>query len=304
MFSCLFSRGDQTCATVVDRLRTRCYDGSSDVIATNRSLQVRDVGVVCVPAGPCEPPLAAQHGLSINIGSPAWATCREGERPQRHLRVPGGINLVPAGSRSRWTMETPLALLKLRIPPSVVTSIAEDLDLDVRRCALRPAVQVRNAQIEHIVTALYAEAQAGNPNGRLFEESAGHALALLIVRSFAEAAPKLRVQDGRLPLAHLERITQYIDANLGQEDLSLAHLAGVIGMSVSHFKSAFRRSVGVPVHRFVVQRRVERALALLARDRDITEVAFETGFAHATHMARWMRRLLGCTPADLRRHNR
>jgi len=127
---------------------------------------------------------------------------------------------------------------------------------------------------------------------------------MLVVRSFAEAVPRLRVKEGRLHPAHLKRITQYIDANLGHEDLSLTHLAGVVGMSVSHFKSAFRRSAGVPVHRFVVQRRVERAFALLAQDRDISEVAFETGFAHATHMARWMRRLLGCTPADLRRGNR
>ncbi|WP_245474971.1 AraC family transcriptional regulator [Bradyrhizobium sp. Leo121] len=32
-----------------------------------------------------------------------------------------------------------------------------------------------------------------------------------------------------------------------------------------------------------------------------SEVALEVGFAHQSHMARWMHRELGCSPGDLRR---
>jgi AraC family transcriptional regulator len=51
----------------------------------------------------------------------------------------------------------------------------------------------------------------------------------------------------------------------------------------------------------VLERRVERArLRLLEGRLSITDVALETGFAHPSHMARWMRRLLGLSPSQIR----
>ncbi|KYF72421.1 hypothetical protein BE15_48030 [Sorangium cellulosum] len=54
------------------------------------------------------------------------------------------------------------------------------------------------------------------------------------------------------------------------------------------------------MHEYVVQRRVERARALLLRgDLPASQVAIEAGFAHQSHMARCMRRVLGVTPTAL-----
>jgi AraC family transcriptional regulator len=58
----------------------------------------------------------------------------------------------------------------------------------------------------------------------------------------------------------------------------------------------------MPVHQYVVQRRVERARTLLLQGRlSASQVALETGFAHQSHMAHWMNRLLGVTPRELAR---
>jgi AraC family transcriptional regulator len=58
--------------------------------------------------------------------------------------------------------------------------------------------------------------------------------------------------------------------------------------------------MGQSVHAYVMERRVERARALLLEHRmSISEVALETGFAHQSHLARWMRRLLGVSPSDV-----
>jgi AraC family transcriptional regulator len=60
--------------------------------------------------------------------------------------------------------------------------------------------------------------------------------------------------------------------------------------------------MGQSVHSYVMERRVQRARSLLlARNRSIAEVALETGFAHQSHLARWMRRLLGVTPSEILR---
>ncbi|MDF2697143.1 MAG: AraC family transcriptional regulator, partial [Labilithrix sp.] len=62
----------------------------------------------------------------------------------------------------------------------------------------------------------------------------------------------------------------------------------------------FKVRTGLSVHRYVVRRRVERArVLLLQRTMPASEVALAAGFAHQTHMARWMRRELGVTPREL-----
>jgi AraC family transcriptional regulator len=56
----------------------------------------------------------------------------------------------------------------------------------------------------------------------------------------------------------------------------------------------------MPVHQYVVQRRVERARTLLLQGKlNASQIALDTGFAHQSHMAHWMGRLLGVTPREL-----
>jgi AraC family transcriptional regulator len=80
----------------------------------------------------------------------------------------------------------------------------------------------------------------------------------------------------------------------------LVQLTAVAGVSPSYLKSLFRRSLGMPVHQYVIQRRVDRARALLSRGKlPPSQVAFEAGFAHQSHMARSMKRVLGVTPSEI-----
>ena len=98
----------------------------------------------------------------------------------------------------------------------------------------------------------------------------------------------------------LRQVLSYIEYNLARE-LSLKEIAGVAGVSVSHCNAAFRKAVGVPVHQYVIQRRVERAKTLLGeRDLSISQIAIETGFSHQSHLAYHVRRLLGVSPLRLR----
>jgi len=269
---------------------------------TSSPLLVRDVGVARVAPGLCEPPPTDSYRLSINTGAAVWATCCRPGRPRRYLRTPGGINFAPPGATVGWVMDSPVSLLKLSVPRTLIRTAAQDLDLDARTLDFATAIQVREAQIEWLARALQAEDAAGNPHGLLFRESLGLALSIVLVRKFACASAGAGIEAGRLAPLQLQRITDYIETHLGRQDLSLRELAGVAGMSVSHFKSLFKRRTGVSAHRFVVQRRVERAAALLRVGHlSITDVALETGFAHATHLARWTRRLLGASPRQLSR---
>ena len=77
----------------------------------------------------------------------------------------------------------------------------------------------------------------------------------------------------------LKQVLAFIEQQLS-EDLSLERIAAAAGISTSHVKTLFRNAMGMPVHQYVIQRRVERAKTLLMQDRlTITEIALAAGFA-------------------------
>jgi AraC-like DNA-binding protein len=81
-------------------------------------------------------------------------------------------------------------------------------------------------------------------------------------------------QDPEL-LRRLLRAKDRMDA-VSHEDWPVARLARVSGVSEAHFARSFKEAFGVPPHRYLLTRRLERATALL-RDTNlaITEIAFE-----------------------------
>ncbi|HKU98821.1 MAG TPA: helix-turn-helix transcriptional regulator [Vineibacter sp.] len=81
----------------------------------------------------------------------------------------------------------------------------------------------------------------------------------------------------------------------------VARLARVSGVSPAHFARSFKEAFGVPPHRYLLTRRIERATALL-RDTDlpITEIAFETGWNSLGTFGRTFRDITGESPQELR----
>lgn len=164
-----------------------------------------------------------------------------------------------------------------------------------------PALEcgVRDTQLEHMAWALEAEHRAQFPGGRLYRECLGLALAVQLLSR--HRAPRATRSLPGLPAKRLQAVADCIEADLAG-DLSLSRLARIAGVSASHFRVLFKRSMGVPVHEYVIQRRVARARALLQAGRlSASAIAFEVGFAHQSHLARCMRRVLGVTPSELER---
>jgi transcriptional regulator GlxA family with amidase domain len=78
-------------------------------------------------------------------------------------------------------------------------------------------------------------------------------------------------------------------------------LARVSGVSEAHFARSFKEAFGVPPHRYLLTRRIERAKAFL-RDTDlsITEIAWETGWGSLGTFGRTFRDVTGESPGELR----
>jgi transcriptional regulator GlxA family with amidase domain len=85
------------------------------------------------------------------------------------------------------------------------------------------------------------------------------------------------------------------------EEWPIRRLARVSSVSEAHFARSFKEAFGLPPHRYLLTRRIERATALL-RDTDlpITDVAFETGWKSLGTFGRTFRDVTGETPGELR----
>jgi AraC family transcriptional regulator len=173
------------------------------------------------------------------------------------------------------------------------------LDLKPTYAKLTPALRIRDPHIEHVGWLLNEARTSGNPLDRLWTESVAYAIAMRLVRRSRGISTSLRSAGRELPKWRLRSVCDYIEAHLAHE-LSLRELAGVAGFSVPHFKVLFAQATGFAVHRYVVERRVERARQLLLRgERSMADIALEAGFAHQSHMNRCMHRLLGINPGQL-----
>lgn len=82
-------------------------------------------------------------------------------------------------------------------------------------------------------------------------------------------------------------------------------LARVSGVSEAHFARSFKQAFGVPPHRYLLTRRIERATALL-RDTElaITEIAFRTGWGSLGTFGRTFRDITGASPGAIRARGR
>ncbi len=101
-------------------------------------------------------------------------------------------------------------------------------------------------------------------------------------------------------MRRLLRAKDRMDA-ASHEEWPVGRLARVSGVSEAHFARSFKEAFGVPPHRYLLTRRIERATALLREtDLPITEIAFETGWSSLGTFGRTFRDVTGESPGELR----
>jgi AraC family transcriptional regulator len=223
---------------------------------------------------------------------------------------------VPARTAVSWEMKQDAMALVMCVPDALLRAVAVQLDRDPASIDIADRFQMRDPVIEHIGWTLKADIdsnfdRASGPNGMrgipreagssLLRDSLGVALAARLLQRHYRGSLPMREVRGGLTHTKLERVIAHIEDNLASK-LSLPGIAEIAGISVSHLKTLFRNSTGIPVYEYVLRRRVERAQLLLRNHKlSISEIALATGFAHQSHLARHMHRILGHTPSAVRR---
>ena len=190
-----------------------------------------------------------------------------------------------------------LRFLTVCFTPDFLASHLDALSVNsdaIELCDVRSTVDVGLA---HLAQAYEAISLRGVPVTRLYFDTIREAMFDRIVLRHA-SRPIRRGPSEILVQAKARRVIDYIEANLAR-DLQLAELSTVAGLSRSHFARAFRNTIGMAPHTFVLQRRLARAVELLMSPPalSVKEVAARCGFADQAHLTRAFKAKFGHPPS-------
>lgn len=86
-----------------------------------------------------------------------------------------------------------------------------------------------------------------------------------------------------------------------EKDYTISETAGKLGLSRSAFSDLFKKSLGLPLHAYVINARILSAQKLLeSTAKPISEIAHELNFATMPHFITTFKRIVGITPFALR----
>ncbi len=171
---------------------------------------------------------------------------------------------------------------ELRMPPfGQVDPVVESLALALRARELMEPVQIDSLFVDWVALAFHAH----------------------MVSTYGQS-PGARPRMGELSSRRLRLASELMIARMA-EPLSIAAIAAQLGMAPGHFARGFRTATGVPPHRWLMDRRIDRAKQLLRRhDLAIAEIAAVCGFSDQSHLTRVFARREKVTPASWRQRHR
>ena len=258
---------------------------------------------VTYPRGVVETAAAPKHVLTLHTGAPIEVNCACGDARYKGTQSPGALDFVAAGASGRWEDAGPAEVIRVTIAPSSLSEVATSMGLEAAANALRPRFHIDDPQLNHVMSALAYAAENAGPGDAFYVDALSKALMgrLLLSGSDAAASPPSRQQ---LSTKQRRRLIEHVETHLADR-MRLFDLAKIAGMSSSHFKVLFRNTFGLPVHQYLIERRVEHAARLIRQGgASIADVAAASGFAHQSHLARCMRRSMGIAPSTLARASR
>jgi AraC family transcriptional regulator len=227
----------------------------------------------------------------------------DGARTEVADLLPRRFGMIPSDRSSTWEVEGDPEVQLVYLRRDTIDELAVDaFDIDPHDVRVEPRLGFDDPVLEPLVVSLLDAARLGVrlPTSGLWADHVVRLIGLeLLLRHSNIERRALTASD--MTRTRLHATCDYIEANL-TADLSLGGIATAVGARPHRLARDFRDRTGVPLHQYVLGRRVERAAQLLrSSDTPIATIAIECGFADQSHLTTAFRRRVGATPAAYRR---
>ncbi|WP_156318638.1 AraC family transcriptional regulator [Rhizobium sp. AAP43] len=212
----------------------------------------------------------------------------------RAIYVPAGVPMWTRFSARHRFSHLDLHLHQDRL----MRYLAPSLGASKARSTIKRPVEVQDVGPVAALSRLVVDELSTDTRHPLFAESlvGSIATALLDIPRDDEA-----IQSGRLTQAQMNRLTSHL-ATHGDQRITVAEMAEVVGLSESWFATVFRETTGKTPLQWQLSRRIDAAQDLLCNGSlTIADIAAQLGFSDQAHLTKVFRQVVGETPAAWRR---
>lgn len=240
-----------------------------------------------------------KHGMSVAFAPHEQVTWSVGGAARQTTSLPAGSVFLYGNEDFVWHHRTkPSEYVNVLLDPVLVQQLASEHGVSVPPF-FEQRIIFQDPTILHVAQLLKTEVLNDGLAGDLYVESLRNLLVVHLLRHYTPALPK-PIATPSLSGLRLHQLKDYIENHLAEE-LTIEALAAQIPMSPFHFARAFKAAVGEPPHRYITQRRLERAkILLLVTQLSVAEVAYQTGFSNQSHFTAQFRKTIGMTPKQFR----
>lgn len=236
------------------------------------------------------------HYISVTLGGPLRIEAHvDGARVDARVRKGQSI-IMAAGRSNSWRWDRPTEEALIFIHPDYLREVAEQTGADAPDVLDRFVFEDPGLR-RTILTMVDELATPVGPSG-LFLDMAAQAVALRLLRRHCQG--KQVAGEALLSARQLRRIIDMVENRLCT-DIDLNSLADAAGVSRFHFVRSFKATTGLPPHRWLTARRMERAKTLLEKTGfGMLEIAAAVGFESQSHFGQVFRLHAGMTPSQWR----
>jgi AraC family transcriptional regulator len=198
-------------------------------------------------------------------------------------------------------LDKPHHVMFFYLPRGALNAIADDADAPQIGDLNHKPVGIDDATVCNLGRAMLPALSYSDEVNQLFIDHVLLALGVHVAQTYGGMRPRSRPVRGGLAPWQVRRAKEILSANLDGR-VPLKEVARECRLSVSHFSRAFRRSIGLAPHNWLLARRVEAAKEKL-RDGELSlfDVAVACGFADQSHLTRVFTRVVGISPGAWRR---
>jgi AraC family transcriptional regulator len=198
--------------------------------------------------------------------------------------------------------DKPYHSLVFYLPRAALDAIADDANAPrIRDLSYEPGAGVKDLTISGLGSLLLPAVRYPDQANRLFVDHVLLAVGVHVTQTYGDMRPKSRPAQGGLAPWQERRAREILRANI-KHGVTLKEVAQECGLSVGYFSHAFRRTLGVTPHRWLIEQRVVLSKEKLRDDElSLSDVAAQCGFSDQSHLTRAFRQTVGVSPGVWRR---